>query len=158
MQKAMRRAFGVGGATAVALAASLALAGVASAHTPKFSTACLDNGQAVLNVNLQAYTQPQKNSEHNTVTVTYTPNGGKAQSVLATTDFGTSYTPKPLAVDGTTAGTFTIVITAWDDPNGQHKGDWDGTWTEKTSVCQQPPTKPTKPTATTTTAPPTTTT
>jgi hypothetical protein len=153
MQKVMRRTLGVGGATAVALAASLALAGVASAHTPKFTTGCLDDGHATLTVNLQAYSQPQKTSEHNTVTVTYTPNGGKVQSVLATTNFDTSYTPKPLAVDGTTAGTFTIVVTAWDDPNGQHKGDWDGTFTRTTTVCQQPPTKPT----TTTTAPPTTT-
>jgi hypothetical protein len=158
MQKVMRRTLGVGGATAVALAASLALAGVASAHTPKFTPGCLDNGQATLTVNLQAYTQPQKNSDPNTITVSYAPNGGKAQTVLATTDFGSSYTPKPLTVDGTTAGTFTIVVTAWDDPKGKNSvanvgepAAWDGTFTRKTTVCQQPPTK-------TTTAPPTTTT
>lgn len=162
MQKAMRRTLGVGGATAVALAASLALAGVASAHTPTLTTSCLDNGKAELNVQLQYYSQPKKAGEHNTVAITYTPNGGKAQTVLATTNFDSGYpapsgnSPTHFTVDGTIAGTFTVTITAWDDPgNAQHNGDWDGTFTRTTSVCEQPPTKPT---TTTTTAPPTTTT
>jgi hypothetical protein len=169
MQKAMRRAFGVGGATAVALAASLALAGVADAHTPTFNTGCLDNGQAQLTVNLQAYTPPKNNSEHNTITISYTPDGGKPSTLLPVTNFSSSYPTNAknqyFTVDGTTAGTFTIVVTAWDDTDGSHSvatlgqnnpkdRPWDGTWIYKTSVCEQPPTKPT----TTTTAPPTTTT
>lgn len=149
MQNAMRRALGVGGAAAVALAASLALAGVADAHTPTFSTGCLDNGQAVLNVDLKYYTTPKTSSDHNTITITYTPEGGKAQSVLAATDFASNYPSnannKQFFVDGTTAGEFDIVITAWDDPHGDHSvakvGDnsnaWDGTFIRKTTACPQ---------------------
>ena len=161
MHKAMRRAVGVGGATAVAIAASLALAGVADAHTQNFSTGCLDNGQAQLTVSLTLYQAPKTSSEHNTVTVSYTPNGGTAQEVLPVTNFGTTYPSsgkgKQFAVDGTKAGTFTITVTAWDDPSGSNKS-WDGTWTKKTTECPQPggtPTQPppTKPTATPTGTP-----
>jgi hypothetical protein len=169
MQKAIRRTLGVGGAAAVALAASLALAGVADAHTPTLTTSCLDSGKAVLNVHLQNYTKPQNNdSVQNTITISYTPDGGKAQSVLAVTTFKTSYPQTQFPVDGTTAGTFTVTITAWDDELPAHATEhsvaqvgpdsaWDGTWTKPTTVCPQtggntPPTKPT-----TTTQPPTTT-
>lgn len=176
MHNAMRRTLGVGGAAAVALAASLALAGVADAHTPTFSTGCLDNGQAYLKVDLQYYSQGRTSDENNTLGITYTPDGGKTQTVLATRNFGTGY-PASLSnqstfpVDGTTAGTFDVVVTAWDDPNGDHsvakvgKGSaWDGTFTLKTTVCPQtgtttpvPPTSPAPPTETTTSSPTTTT-
>lgn len=171
MQKAMRRALGVGGATAVAIAASLALAGAADAHTPTFSTGCLDDGHAVLSVNLKYYSQPKQNGAQNTITISYTPDGGKAQSVLAVTDFGTDFPAKggdeQFTVDGTTAGKFAITVTAWDDASGQNsvakvgpKNAWDGTWTETTTVCPQhtgtptpPPTKTTTPTQPPTSAP-----
>jgi hypothetical protein len=169
MHKAMRRAFGVGGATAVAIAASLALAGVADAHTPIFSTPCLDNGNAALTVNLKYYSQPKTSSETNTITISYTPNGGKAQQVLAVTDFGSTYPSnggtKQFPVDGTTAGTFTITITAWDDeppavPATAHSvaevgpdAAWDGTWTKTTKVCPQPSTPTTVPPSTKPTVP-----
>ena len=140
----------------MAIAASLALAGVADAHTQSLSTSCLDNGQATLNVGLTLYKQPETSSENNTVTVSYTPDGGKAQQVLPVTDFGTTYPSsggsKQFAVDGTTAGTFTITITAWDDPSGGNKG-WDGTWTKTTKVCPQPSTPTTVPPSTKPTVP-----
>lgn len=170
MHKAMRRALGVGGATAIAVAASLALAGVADAHTPVFSTGCLDNGKASLNVKLSAYQAPQNSSEHNTITVTYTAKGGAAQPVLGVTDFDSGYSPNPLTVDGTNPGEFSITITAWDDPTGKNSvakvgadKAWDGTWTLSTVACPQtttvpPTTKPTPPTGTTTTSPAPTTT
>ncbi|HJP79935.1 MAG TPA: hypothetical protein VJ914_37025 [Pseudonocardiaceae bacterium] len=174
MQNAMRRALGVGGATAVALAATLALAGVADAHTPKFSTGCLDNGQAFLNVDLSNYTLPRQGDPNNTFGITYTPDGGKTQTVQATRTFATGYpgsisNEDPFPVDGTTAGEFTITIFAWDDANGDHSvakvgqaNAWDGTFIEKTKACPQhgggtptppPPTKTTTPSQPPTSAP-----
>ncbi len=178
MQKAMRRAVGVGGAAAVALAASLALAGVADAHVPTFHPGCVaatlsDASAPALTVDLKLYTQNKQ--DPNTVAVSYLPDGSSTPvTILSTTSFQQSWTSpttktitlnkktvdNPFYVTGKVGGTFTITVTANDDPDGKTNGNngtntsktgqWDGTFTVKVKTCPD-----TKPSGTPTLPPPT---
>ena len=161
MQKAMRRTLGVGGATAVAFAASLALAGVASAHDHSVGENCA-GGVPTLNISLTNY------NAHSTNTIT-----AKAQDggYLTTSVNGSSVTLNAYqfkngafsatiaAPEGAAAAdkvyTFSVSVTAGDNSaySFSQKVTFLVDGQAKPCSVLVPPTKPT----TTTTAPPTTT-
>lgn len=187
MRQAARRMVGIGGATAVAIGAALGLALPASAHVPVLNAKCV-NGQVEIQISLTQY--QTKTGSDNTVSVV-DENGNNVLSTLGVPTpnnpvaFGNQFivtrpnNPNAPFVTFTTSQenpavghTFTMVVTAEDDPNdanhkngtknGEKNGVWDGTFTASTKSCvdttttTQPPTTTTVP-PTTTTAPPTTT-
>lgn len=85
MQKAMRRTLGVGGATAAAMAATLALAGAASActWTPNLSAGCV-SGAPTLTIDLQDYNTNATNK------ITVTGENGKTLEGTVTGKHGSS--------------------------------------------------------------------
>jgi hypothetical protein len=165
MQKAMRRTLGVGGATAVAFAATLALAGVASAHNHNITESC-DSGVPTLHITLTAYnagytntiTAQAQDGDYLATTV-----GGKhgQSSTVKLQDYAFqngAFSATIPAPEGASAAakpyTFSVSVHAGD--NSAYSFSQKVT-TEPSKACA-PETPPTKPTATTTTAPPTTTT
>lgn len=170
MRLVVRRTVGIGGATAVALGAVLALGLPASAHTPKIQASCDQaTGQAVVSINLTNYSGNTKYGKKNTVKLTE----DTGATLLNTTQFGTQYPAsqtgagandiknwQSFTVDGTAAHTFTMTVTSIDNIGA-------GKFTAKSQACPQqtttaPPTTttppPPPPSETTTTAPPATTT
>lgn len=145
MRLAVRRTVSVGGATAVAIGAALALAIPASAHTPTWNVGCqttgshhnkVETGKVLVSLQLSAYA-----GTGNTVEVT---EDGVSTPLLAQKDFNQSFTWST-TVDGTDAAhKFTMTITAQDDPGGlKHgpgspNGQWDGAFTLSSDVCKAP--------------------
>jgi hypothetical protein len=160
MQKAMRRTFGVGGATAVAFAASLALAGVASAHNHNVTESC-DSGVPTLHITLTAYNAGYTN------TITAQAQDGDYLSTTVNGKHGQSSTVKLQdyafqngafsatipAPEGASAATkvYTFSVSVQAGDNSAYSFSQKVT-TEPAKACA--PATPT----TTTTAPPTTTT
>jgi LPXTG-motif cell wall-anchored protein len=150
MQLAMRRAIAIGGATFVAVGATLALSLPASAHTNTTTVSCTD-GVSTLHVSLQSY-----NNTHGPNSVTVTDKSGNNDSVQLyhADDFTPGYNHS-FTEDGTVTQVYHLTVVP---SGGQLAVDQDYT----TAPCPKtPPTTTTTtvpPTTTTTTAPPTTTT
>jgi hypothetical protein len=145
MQKAMRRAVGVGGAAAVAIAASLALAGVADAHVHNVSAKCVTspdtkNGQSELVVTLTDYYD-----KPNSVVITRTPEGGKATTLYQSSDFTPQYV-HTFYEDGTVGESYEVKVVA-----NSSQYSFDSTVTTK--PCPQPTTPTTVPPSTKPTVP-----
>lgn len=173
MRLAVRRTVGIGGATAVALGAVLALGLPASAHTPKIQANCdTATGKAVVSINLRDYVTHGKYAKHNTVTLTE----DGTTVLLAKTNFDTMYPPNQtsagsndinnwasFSVDGVEGHKFVMHVTSVDNIGA-------GDFKAQSYPCEQPTSTTTPPptttetttttttTETTTTAPPTTTT
>jgi hypothetical protein len=139
------------------------MAGPASAHTPKVNAFCSNDNQPTLTVDLSAYSA-SSNKHKNTVTVTE-DDGANKVTLLATTNFSTTFnqtfnsksTPSTGSADQ--AHTYSVAITAWDDPTG--KNGWTKTLPASSPKCVETPPPPSSttnspPPTTTTTAPPTT--
>lgn len=168
MREIMRRTLGVGGATAVALGAAVVLAGPAGAHTPTATATCSDGSGAtpagvVITVDLTNYRTPQAKGDQNTVSITDTPEGGTATTVLDTTAFDNAYSAafnadsKPHGTGpADAANTVVVTVKAWDDPDGAN--GWTKTITLPVAACVQAPPPPSSTTTSTTTPPPSTTT
>jgi hypothetical protein len=143
MQKLMRRTLGVGGATMMAVAASLALAGVASAHNHDVTATCVtkssspDYGKSQLNISLTDYTD-----KPNSVVVTATESG-KTTTLYSSKDFTPQYVHTSYQ-DGTAAESYEVKVVA-------HSKQFSFDTVVTTKPCPQPTT------TTTTTVPPTTT-
>lgn len=156
MRLAVQRAVGAAGATAVAIGAALVLALPASAHTPNWTPECV-GGQMKVSVDLESYAKGS-HGKTNTVTLTDTPAGGTAITLVKTTDFDSSFkasfdaTSTPATGSASVANTFEIVVSAWDDPD-KSKGysiDWTKTidacvTTPPSSSSSSVPTKPSGP-------------
>jgi hypothetical protein len=140
MRQAARRAVGIGGATAVAIGAMLALALPASAHVHSDTAGCYNNS-AVFKVDLENY----NGGKTNTVTIT-----DQGTTIVNAETFKTSYVKTFTDADATVAHTFTISVVAGDDKTGSQGFTFKDTQTSP--VCETPPPPP--PTTTTTTPPP----
>ncbi len=146
MHKAMRRTLGVGGAAAVAIAASLALAGVADAHIHNVSAKCVTNtdsknyGQSELVVSLTAY-----NDKPNSVVITATADGGKATTLYQSSDFTPQYVHN-FFEDGSVGESYEVKVVA-----NSSQYSFDSTVTTK--PCPQPTTPTTVPPSTKPTVP-----
>lgn len=101
-------------ALAITVAAGgIAVASVAAAdaETPTVTSDC-----STLHVNLANYTAPTASTDKNTVSVTV------AGALVETTDFATSFTKDYAFADATKATSWSVAVTAWDDPNGTSGG------------------------------------
>lgn len=122
------------GAAALAVIATGALAGTASAHVPEMSRTCTE-----LTLNLHYYPD---GTDSNWVTVTI---GGK--KVVDHLGFSGIYNPAPFPASAQD----TVVVTIWtkDDPNGTHKPEkWDGDFTvapPEVARLRPPPRPPPRP-------------
>lgn len=137
MRQVMRRALGVGGATAVALGAVLSMAGTASAHDHKVQASCTD-GVTTLQVVLTVYT-----GHPNSLVITDKAGGAAAISLADKPDFGHDYT-NTFTTDGTVAHVFEVVVKAGD--GSQYSFDK----TVTTDACKKTP----PPSSSSSTAPP----
>jgi hypothetical protein len=137
----------------------LVLALPASAHTPNWTARCVD-GQMKVSVDLEQY-QKGSDGKTNTVTLTDTPAGGSAITLVNAKSFNQSFTasfdansnPATGAADVTNV--FSLTVKAWDDPTGS-KG-WTVSLTKTVEACATKTTTTTPPTTTTTTTTPPTT-
>lgn len=143
------------GALTAAVAASVFAAAPAQAHTPVFTPGC-EGEKSTLTVSLKAY----QVSGDKTNTVKVTVDREEVENRTFGHEFEAVYT-RP----GDVAHTFTVEVTAWDDPNGDR--GWTKKFTPEVPACVKvvPPTTTTTTTTTTTavtttetTAPTTTTT
>lgn len=117
----------------IAFVLAILASGTVSAHNPSASLSCGDGGP-VLHIGLTNY-----NGTHdNTVSATI-----DGTSVLAVTDFGSSYTGSFNAGSSFDAHTAVVNVTAWDDPTGSH--GWTIAYDLSVPACQQatPPPSPT---------------
>ena len=112
----------VGALLLVTLGLVAVTGGAASAHTASVSATCKK-----LSVNLTSY---QSSGGQNRVQVSV---DGASR---ADAQFGTSYSQTFPFSDETVAHTWTVKVTAWDDPNGQ-KG-WTFTKSGTSDPCQPP--------------------
>jgi hypothetical protein len=144
MQNAMRRTLGVGGAAAVAIAASLALAGVASAHNHDVTAQCVTDtkstnyGKSALTVSLTNYADSP-----NSVVVTETAGSATPTALYSSKDFTPQYV-HTFYEDGTLAESYEVKVVA-----NSKQFSFDSVVTTK--VCPQsttttPPTETTTPT------------
>ena len=146
MQKVMRRALGVGGATAMAITASLALAGVASAHNHDVTAQCVTKssnpnyGKSQLNISLTDYVDAP-----NSVVVTETA-GGVTKTLYSSKDFTPNYVHTSY-FDGTVAESYEVKVVA-------NSTQFSFDTVVSTKPCPQPTTTTTVPPTTTTVAPP----
>lgn len=167
MRLAVRRSIGVGGATAVAIGAALALAIPASAHVPGLNAGCdSDTGVTTVKVDLEQYNGDR--GAKNWVTLTdetgkqLLPNTATSGMDAGKAFFQTSYTFQTTE-SGAVDHKFTMTVFAQDDPHSKNHA-WDGVFTKTTYACVKntttppPPPTTTPPPVTTTneTAPPTT--
>jgi hypothetical protein len=145
----MRRTLGVGGATAVAIGATLALAGVASAHVHTVTAVCdqdtnsANYGKSVLTVTLTDYVD-----KPNSVLVIETAGTGKT-AVITQLSANSDFTPKYVQTfveDGTTAQSYEVKVVA-------HDSGFSFDETKATAVCPQPVVTTTTPSPTSTTTP-----
>jgi len=156
MQNAMRRTLGVGGATAVAIGATLALAGVASAHNHDISASC-DSNVPTLHIGLAAYNA----GVTNTITATAedgsylkTTVGPKTTQTITLNAYAFSkgtfqaVIPAPETDAGAKVYTFTVAVVAGDG------SAYSFTQKVSTDLPCAPPTVP--PTVPPSTVPPTT--
>jgi hypothetical protein len=138
MQKAMRRTLGVGGAAAIAITASLALAGVASAHNHDVTAQCVTDtnsanyGKSELTVNLTNY-----GDSPNSVVVTETAGSGSPTALYSSKDFTPQYT-HTFYEDGTVAQSYEVKVVA-------HSKQYSFDTVVTTKACEQPSTPPTSP-------------
>jgi LPXTG-motif cell wall-anchored protein len=152
MQLAMRRAIAIGGATFVAVGATLALSLPASANTNHSTVSCTD-GVATLHVVLEHYSNTKG---PNSVTITDASGNNDATQIYHSDDFSPQLI-QDFTADGTVAQTFHIKVVPSAE---QLKVDQDYTTPpcpSTTTTTTAPPTTTTTASATTTTAPPTTT-
>jgi hypothetical protein len=132
-----RRRFGAAtrvlGVSVVAAAALVGMAGTASAHTPKISSECAEEG-SWLKVELTQY----NDSDTNTVSVVL-----DGQSVV-NEEFDRDFEQTFDGLDPAAPHEATVQVVAWDDPNGE-KGF---SFTESVTIeaCVQPTTPPEEPT------------
>ncbi|GAB3452669.1 hypothetical protein GCM10027436_52540 [Actinophytocola sediminis] len=132
-----RRRFGAAvgafGVSVVAAAALIGMAGTASAHTPKFSSDCAEDGSWV-KVELTQY----NDKEANTVAVSIDG------AVVAEEEFGKGFEQTFDKLDPAAEHTAEIKVVAWDDPDAS-KGF---SFTEGLTIeaCAQPSTPPEEPT------------
>jgi LPXTG-motif cell wall-anchored protein len=136
-----RRRFGVGLGVVLTgtVAGLIGFAGIASAHTPAVNAVCKGE-TSTLSVDLTQYAVQRGKTNHVKVT-----DGTKT---LDDVDFQQQY-KKSFDASGTEAHTFTVSITAWDDPRGEHK--WTRVEKREVAACVTPP-KTTTPTSTTPTS------
>ena len=134
-----RRRYGVGLGVVLTgtVAGLIGFAGIASAHTPAVNAVCKGE-TSTLSVDLTQYATQRGKTNHVKVT-----DGTK---VLDDVDFQQQY-KKSFDASGAEAHTFTVSITAWDDPRGEHK--WTRVEKREVAACVTPPK-----TTTTTTTPP----
>lgn len=138
-----RRRFGVAlGVVLTGVTAGLiGFAGIASAHTPAVSADC--KGEVTtLKVDLTQYAVAKGKTNHVKIT--------DGTTTLEDKDFGKEYR-KSFDVSGAVEHSFTVKITAWDDPEGRNK--WTREEKRFVKACVIPPTTTTT-TSTTTTTPP----
>jgi LPXTG-motif cell wall-anchored protein len=132
------RALGAGAVAAIALVGS---AVPASAHVPDAKAICdPETGRTTLTVDLTRYS-----SEHpNTVKIT------EGETVIAETDFGTTYQKSFADFSGAVDHTFVVDVKAWNDPQGT-KG-YSVKLTRSATACVKDTTPPIMVTTTTTTS------
>ena len=125
-------AIGAFGVSVVAAAALIGMAGTASAHTPKLSSDCSEEG-SWLKVELTQY----NDREANTVTVTIDG------EVVADEEFGKKFEQTFDGLDPAASHTATVEVAAWDDPNN----DKGFSFSEDRTIeaCVQPTTPPEEP-------------
>ena len=116
-------------------AALITIPGIASAHTPQVSLSCSRQGAPELNIDLSNYSSPAS-GKHNTVSASI-----DGVTVLATTNFSTSYSHTFGAGSPYESHTAHVVVYAWDDPTGSH--GWSKTFDPTTDNCQKPTPGPT---------------
>lgn len=158
MRLGMRRTVSIGGATAVAIGAMLALALPASAHVHQQDAKCYgDNIQYTINLSNYQLKDSQGNKIDNTVTVTDETTG---KVLINNPSFGTKFSDTETIPDATVEHTFKTAVVAGDDLDG--KQGFTYTEENKAGPCTTPPpptsTTTPPPPSSTTTAPPTTTT
>ena len=116
-------------------AALITIPGIASAHTPQVSLSCSRQGAPELNIDLSNYSSPPS-GKHNTVSASI-----DGVTVLATTNFSTSYSHTFGAGSPYVSHTAHVAVYAWDDPTGSH--GWSKTFDPTTDNCQKPTPGPT---------------
>lgn len=138
-----RRRFGVALGVVLSTVATglIGFAGTAGAHTPKISAGCDEETKTTtLTVKLTDYNN--KKNKINTVKVT----DGETV-LLEETEFGKGF-EEEFEVPGDVDHQFTVVVKAWDDPEGKNK--WSFTDRRVVEKCvEQPPTETTTTTTTT---------